>query len=69
MRNAYVAQSQAAAVGLKPSVEKKLDEIAAAQRQTETALATFASRRDPTQVVASADRKAALTVPRAVAGR
>ena len=64
MRNAYVAPPQAAAVGLKPSVEKKLDEIAAAQRQTETALATFTSRRDPVQVVPSADRKAALAVPK-----
>lgn len=65
MRNAYVAQSQAtAAASLKPSVEKKLDEIAAAQRQTETALATFTSRRDPAQSVPSADRKAALVPPR-----
>ncbi len=68
MRNAYVAQSQAAAVGMKPSVEKKLDEIAAAQRQTENALATFTSRRDPAQTVPSADRKAALALPRATAG-
>ncbi len=37
MRNAYVASQAAAATTetLKPSVEKKLDEIAAAQRQTE----------------------------------
>ncbi len=65
MRNAYVAQSQAAAVGLKPSVEKKLDELAAAQRQTEQVLATFVTRRDPTQTVPSADKKAALVLPRA----
>jgi hypothetical protein len=69
MRNAYVAQSQAAAaVGLKPSVEKKLDEIAAAQRQTELALSTFVSRRDPQLSVPSADRKAALALPRAQSG-
>ncbi|PZQ97997.1 MAG: hypothetical protein DI533_12780 [Cereibacter sphaeroides] len=65
MRNAYVAQTQAAAAAsLKPSVEKKLEEIAAAQRQTENALATFTSRRDPAQTVPSADRKAALVPPR-----
>jgi hypothetical protein len=64
MRNAFVAHNQSAAAGLKPSVEKKLDEIAAAQRQTESALATFTSRRDPTQTVPSADRKAALVAPR-----
>lgn len=61
MRNAYVAQAQAGLV--KPSVEKKLDEIAAAQRQTETAIATFTSRRDANATVPSADRKAALAAP------
>jgi len=68
MRNAFVAHNQAGAVSLKPSVEKKLDEIAAAQRQTETALATFTSRRDPAQTVPSADRKAALAGPQASTG-
>jgi hypothetical protein len=63
MRNAFVAHNQAGAGSLKPSVEKKLDEIAAAQRQTETALATFTSRRDPAQMAPSADRKAALSAP------
>lgn len=60
MRAAYVQQSQAAALGIRPSVERKLDEIAAAQRHTETALATFTSRRDHARVVPSADRRAAL---------
>jgi len=47
MRLAYVqGQQAAAAAATKPSVERKLDEIAAAQRQTETAIATFSSRRD-----------------------
>ncbi len=46
LRHAYVAQSQAASLGGKPSVERKLDAIAAAQRNTETVLATFVSRRD-----------------------
>jgi hypothetical protein len=68
MRSAYVSQNQAGAGGLKPSVEKKLDEIAAAQRQTETALAKFTSRRDTAQTVASADRKAALASPQAWTG-
>ena len=65
MRNAYVASQQTQAAGLKPSVEKKLDDIAAAQRQTETVLATFMSRRDPALVVPSADRRMALAAPRA----
>ncbi len=63
MRMAYIA-SQHASSG-RPSVERKLDEIAAATRQTETAVASFASRRDTALTVPSADRKAALTVPRA----
>ncbi|MFN7225506.1 MAG: hypothetical protein ACK4MS_15965 [Paracoccaceae bacterium] len=62
MRNAYIASQQTGAVGLRPSVEKKLDDIA---RQTETALATFTSRRDTGLTVASADRKAALIAPTA----
>ena len=44
MRHAWLTQAQAG-VG-KTSVEKKLEEIAAAQKQTESALATFTSRRD-----------------------
>ncbi|WP_343080770.1 hypothetical protein [Ostreiculturibacter nitratireducens] len=61
MRNAYVAQAQAG-FG-KPMFEKKLDEIAAAQRQTETAIATFTTSRDAEATVPSADRKAALAAP------
>lgn len=45
MRHTYIEQSQHDATALKPSVEKKLDEIAAAQKQTETAIATFSSSR------------------------
>lgn len=62
MRHAYVLAQQAGGA-VKPSVEKRLDEIAAAQRQTEAQMAQFTSRRDPAQVVASADRKAALALP------
>ena len=46
MRQTYVADRQARGTGIEPTVEKKLDEIAKATRQTETALATFTSSRD-----------------------
>lgn len=64
MRSSYV-QAQSQAQGLKPSVEKKLDEIAASTREAQTVLATFTSRRDASLTVPSADRKAALVQPRA----
>ncbi len=64
MRSSYV-QAQAQGNGLKPSVERKIDEIAASTKQAETVLATFTSRRDATLSVPSADRKAALVSPRA----
>ncbi|MBD3763610.1 MAG: hypothetical protein IE927_02430, partial [Rhodobacterales bacterium] len=57
MRAAYVQNQQQAAVTLKPSVERKIDEIAQAARQTETVLATFTSRRDPSLALAAADRR------------
>lgn len=65
MRASYVqAQAQAPqAGGMKPSVERKIDEIAAVTRQAETVLATFTSRRDATLTVPSADRKAVLVTP------
>lgn len=49
MRRTYVAQSQGHSyqIAAEPSVSRKLDEIAAAQRKTETALATFSSSREP----------------------
>ena len=52
---------------VQPSVEKKLDEIERSTKSTETALATFTSRRDVTLTQASADRKAALVTPGRVA--
>jgi len=64
MRSSYV-QTQGQGNGLKPSVERKIDEIAASTRQAETVLATFSSRRDTTLSVPSADRKAALVTPQA----
>ena len=63
MRNAYIASQQTGAAALRPSVEKKLDELAHAAKQTETALATFTTRRDTGLSVPSADRKAALVAP------
>lgn len=64
MRSAYLASQQIGAAMLKPSVEKRLDEIAQSARHTETAIATFTSRRDAALTVPSADRKAALAAPR-----
>ena len=64
MRHAYVLAQQTGAMALSRStVDKRLDEIAAAQRQTEAQLAMFSSRRDTTLSVPSADRKAALALP------
>ncbi|MES2665285.1 MAG: hypothetical protein V4712_04245 [Pseudomonadota bacterium] len=68
MRNAYVQtqqqmSAQMTAAALKPSMERRIDEIAASTRQAETVLATFSSRRDASLTVPSADRKAALAAP------
>jgi D-alanyl-D-alanine dipeptidase len=59
MRHTYVQQAQASATGLKPSVEQKLEEIAAAQRKTDAAIAMFTSIR-PSVEEAVAKEKAAL---------
>jgi hypothetical protein len=48
IRQSFLAQQQRAAITSEPSVSRKLDEIAAATKKTETALATFTtSRRAP----------------------
>ncbi|MFN4157258.1 MAG: hypothetical protein ACK4GO_02490 [Gemmobacter sp.] len=60
LRHAYVMAQQ---TGSRGTVEKRLDEIAAAQKQTEAALSMFVSRRDTALSVPSADRKAALALP------
>lgn len=44
MRRAYLTQVQTGGLGVRPSVERKLEEIVAAQRQTEHTIATFATR-------------------------
>jgi hypothetical protein len=61
MRSAWLNQSQ---IRGGQALEKKLDEVAIAARQAETALATFSTRRDSAASQPSADRKAALTVPK-----
>nr|WP_236626227.1 hypothetical protein [Actibacterium mucosum] len=48
MRHTYIEQQQNAAMHVRPSVEKKLDEIAAVQKQTEDRIATFTSIRPRT---------------------
>ncbi len=45
IRQSYVAQTQGRTLAAEPSVARKLDEIAAATRKTETALAKFTSSR------------------------
>ena len=59
MREAYENQTP----GAHPSVERRLEEIATAAKQAETAIATFTSRRDTEATQPSADRKAALINP------
>lgn len=46
IRQAYIAQQQGRDLSSEPSVARKLDEIAAAAKKTETTLATFHTRRD-----------------------
>ncbi len=46
MRQTYLANVQTTSMGGGASVARKLDEIAAAQRKTQSAVATFATRRD-----------------------
>nr|WP_093968606.1 hypothetical protein [Actibacterium lipolyticum] len=53
MRHAYIQQQQTTNVGVRPTVEKKLDEIVASQKQAESAIATFATSRDRDAPMAS----------------
>ncbi|MDB4198507.1 hypothetical protein N9777_09705 [Ascidiaceihabitans sp.] len=46
IRQAYIAQSQGRDLSSEPSVSRKLNEIAAAARKTETTLSTFTTRRE-----------------------
>ncbi|WP_299691811.1 hypothetical protein [uncultured Tateyamaria sp.] len=70
IRQAYIAQQQGRDISAEPSVSRKLDEIAAAARKTETALATFQTRREaeapraatPTAEAPAADDQPALAL-------
>ena len=70
IRQAYIAQQQGRDISAEPSVARKLDEIAAAARKTETALAKFQTRRDgepvqqpaPVQADPAADDQPALAL-------
>ncbi|CUJ04030.1 hypothetical protein [Cognatishimia activa] len=47
LRQSYMSQAQASGQsGMEPTIAKKLDEIAAAQRKTETAIAMFSTTRE-----------------------
>lgn len=46
MRHAYVTQQQTSGLSVKSALEKQIGEIAASQKQTQSAIATFASRRE-----------------------
>ncbi len=46
MRRGWIREQQAAGLGLKPTVEAKLDEIAASQKVAEERLAMFTTRRN-----------------------
>lgn len=48
MRQTYIQQQQTTGMEVRPSVEKKLQDLAQAQKQTEDAIATFATRRAET---------------------
>ncbi len=61
IRHSYLNQVQSGAKALQPSFEKKLDEIAKAQKKTEAAIATFASIR--AAPLAAPARPAALPPP------
>ncbi len=58
MRHTYIQQQQSGVVGMKPEVERKLDEIAAAQRKTDAALAMFTSIRPSVEENAAAQKAA-----------
>jgi hypothetical protein len=49
MRRGWIRDQQAAGLALKPTVEEKLDEIAAAQRKAETQIAMFSTSRAATR--------------------
>lgn len=46
MRHTYITQAQSGKMFIQPSMERKLDQIVAAQRNAENTIATFTSSRD-----------------------
>lgn len=62
MRHSYLEQQQGAHA-MRPSVERKLEEIAANQRKTDAAIATFTSIRPSAEEVAATQQKAAVALP------
>lgn len=66
MRHSYVSQVQAGGAA-RGAVERRLDEIVTTARQPESAVVTFASRRDGRAPEPAVDRKAALRTPKPAA--
>ena len=58
MRHTYVEQVQTGKQGIRPSVEKKLEEIATTAKQTESAIATFTSIRNPPETQEASQKPA-----------
>ncbi len=69
LRHSYLQQQQASATGMGPSFERKLEEIAAAQRKTDATIATFTSIRPTAAETAAAQAKAALGATTAMQGQ
>jgi hypothetical protein len=69
LRAAYLSQQQKASAGAEPSVVRKLDEIAAAAKKTESALATFQAIRQETARSVLADPPQDLPAPVAAPGQ
>jgi len=65
MRQTYVQSQQSGSAELKPTVERKLEEIAAAQRKTEHAIATFTSVRPETEAAIAPAESAQPEAPEA----
>ncbi|RAP42396.1 hypothetical protein BYZ73_04160 [Rhodovulum viride] len=72
LRQAYLAQQQGAGMDVRPSMEKRIDDLARAQRETQDAIATFATRRDRAVEIAEVQVPQSLStkaLPRASAPR
>lgn len=67
MRQSSVAQQQMSGMSIKSSLEKKLDDLMAAQRATDAKLATFATSRPQDAVPAAVSGAEPATVPLASA--